>query len=81
MFFNKLKDTIESFKITVSGYWNVDETRYILVMLNGRFEILIVKTDKKKKVKILDLYNRELISIIGAGNAISNTILVFYIFK
>lgn len=80
-FFEQLAKTIKEFRIGPSETWNEDECGIIIGLLRHRLEVLIIKTRGSNKVSTLCPGNREMMTLLGTGSAIGDTIPPWLIFK
>ncbi|KAK1238254.1 hypothetical protein MKX08_002833 [Trichoderma sp. CBMAI-0020] len=63
-FFDKLKETITTFRIGASECWNEDECGIRLGCLRERVQVAIIRTTRSQRPQVLDPSNRESSTII-----------------
>jgi hypothetical protein len=80
-FFDNLKSTVEELDIGPSEMWNEDECGIRIGCLRERIQVLIVRTTRAQRPEVSDPNNRETTSLLGAGNAVGDTIPPWLIFK
>ncbi|KAL6364124.1 hypothetical protein LRP88_02040 [Fusarium phalaenopsidis] len=80
-FFDNLKSTVEELDIGPSEMWNEDECSIRIGCLRERIQVLIVRTTRAQRPEVSDPNNRETTSLLGAGNAVGDTIPPWLIFK
>jgi hypothetical protein len=80
-FFSSLKEVHEEFDIGPSESWNEDECGIRVGCLGDQVEVLIVRTTRSQRPEINDPNNRETCTLLGAGNAVGDSIPPWLIFK
>ncbi|KAL6411772.1 hypothetical protein AUP68_04149 [Ilyonectria robusta] len=80
-FFKELKDLIKTKRIGASEFWNKDEAGLRIGCLRETVQVLVVRITHASCPEVLDPANRESCTLIGAGNAVGDSIPPWLIFK
>ncbi|KAJ3455747.1 hypothetical protein MRS44_017229 [Fusarium solani] len=80
-YFENLQHIILNYRIGPSEIWNEDECGIRLGCLAERTEVLVTRTTRSQRPEIVDPNNRESMTLIGAGNAVGDSIPPWLIFK
>lgn len=80
-FYKELEDLIKIHRIGASEIWNEDEAGIRLGCLRETLQVLVMRTTRASRPEVLDPANRESCTLIGAGNAVGDSIPPWLIFK
>lgn len=79
--FERAKQKALGQQVSSSEVWNADEVGVQIGCRDGRVKVVMVAKKKHEKPRVLDPNNRESCTLIGAGNAVGDSLAPFCIFK
>ncbi|KAJ2973747.1 hypothetical protein NQ176_g6431 [Zarea fungicola] len=83
MFYSRLQDIVNRYKIGASEIWNEDEAGIRIGCLRERVQVLVIRTTRVKSMRtqVLDPANRESCTLIASINAVGDSIPPWLIFQ
>jgi hypothetical protein len=80
-FFKKLQRAIKRYRIGPSEIWNEDECGIRIGCIRERVHVIVTRTSRKQRPEVLDPANRESCTLLGAVNAIGDSMPPWLVFK
>ncbi|KAK5987494.1 MFS-type transporter clz9-like protein [Cladobotryum mycophilum] len=80
-FFAKLEMIVSKYNIGPSECWNEDECGIRIGSIRERVEVVVTRTTRHERPKVIDPGNRESCTLLGTVNAIGDSMIPWLIFQ